>query len=65
MMAYALIFTIGISSGSKTLLGLYTTQEKAEKVRDKHIKKYANAMHHYSIAKVELDKEVNITFAEW
>ena len=65
MKVYALVFTIGISSGSETLLGLFSTTEKAEAVKMKHSKKCGYALHHYEITELELDKETNITFAEW
>ena len=65
MKVYALVFIIGISSGSETLLGLFSTTEKAEAVKMKHSKKCGYALHHYEITELELDKETNITFAEW
>ena len=65
MKVYALVFTIGISSGSETLLGLFSTPEKAEAVKMKHSKNCGYALHHYEITELELDKETNITFAEW
>ena len=65
MKVYALVFTIGISSGSETLLGLFSTPEKAEAVKMKHSKKCGYALHHYELTELELDKETNITFAEW
>ena len=65
MKIYALVFTIGIDSGSETLLGLFSTTEKAEAVKMKHSKKCGYALHHYEITELELDKETNITFAEW
>lgn len=65
MKVFALIFTIGISSGSETLIGLFNTKEKAEEKTEKHMKKNGHAKHHYKIKEIEIDKEVNITIAEW
>ena len=65
MKVYALVFTIGISSGSETLLGLFSAPEKAEAVKMKHSKKCGYALHHYEITELELDKETNITLTEW
>ena len=65
MKVYALVFTIGIDSGSETLLGLFSTPEKAEAAKMKHSKKGGHALHHYEITELELDKETNITLAEW
>ena len=65
MKVYALVFTIGIDSGSETLLGLFSTTEKAEEVKMKHSKNGGHALHHYEITELELDKETNITLTEW
>lgn len=65
MKVFALTFTIGISSGSKTFLGLFSTKEKAEEKVEKHAKKYGYTKHHYGIEEFEIDKEINITIAEW
>lgn len=65
MKVFALTFTIGISSGSETLLGLFSTVENAVAVKNKHSKKHGYAERHYEISMLELDKEVNITLAEW
>lgn len=65
MKVYALIFTIGISSGYEELIGIFDSIEKAEKFKSKHIKKYAHAEHHYSIKEIELNKEINYTITEW
>ena len=65
MKVYALIFTIGLSSGYEELIGIYDTTEKVEKIKEKHMKKNGHAKHHYKIKEIEINKEVNITIAEW
>ena len=65
MKVFALTLTVGISSGSETLLGLFSTVENAAAVKNKHSKEHGYAEHHYEISRLELDKEVNITLAEW
>ena len=65
MTVYALIFEIGISSGYEVLIGIFDDIEKAEESKNKHMKKYAHAEHHYSIKEVELNKEINYTITEW
>lgn len=65
MKAFALIFTIGFSSGSKKLIGLFSTKEKAEEKKEKHMKENAYTKHHYKIEEIEMNKEVNITIIEW
>lgn len=61
MQVCALVFTIGISCGHKELIGIYDDWDKAKEVMEKH----CYGMHHYSMHEIELNKEVNITFAEW
>lgn len=65
MKVFALIYTIGISSGSETLIGLFSTKEKAEEKREKHMRKIGDSIRHYEIEEIEIDKEVNITITEW
>ena len=65
MKVFALVFTIGLSSCYEELIGLYSTKEKAEEKAEKHMKKNGHAKHHYEIKEIEIDKEVNITLAEW
>ena len=65
MKVFALIYTIGISSGSETLIGLFSTEEKAEEKMEEHMRKTCNSIRHYEIEEIEVDKEVNITIAEW
>lgn len=65
MKVFALTFTVGISSGSKTFLGIFSTEEKAEERAEKHAKKFAYSKDHYNIEKVEIDKEEEIVFCEW
>lgn len=65
MKVYALTLSVGIATGSETLLGLFSTVEKAVAVKNKHSKEHGYAEHHYEISRLELDKEVNITLAEW
>ena len=65
MKVFALTLTVGIASGSETLLGLFSTAEKAEVTKQKHSKAHGYAEHHYDITDLELDKELDITIAEW
>ena len=65
MKVFALTFIVGISSGSETFFGLFSTKEKAEERAEKHAKEWGYAKHHYKIKEIEIDKEVNITLAEW
>ena len=65
MKVFALTITVGIASGSETLLGLFSTIENAVAIKNKHSKEYGYTDYHYEISELELDKEVNITLAEW
>ena len=65
MKVFALTLTVGIASGSETLLGLFSTVENAVAIKNKHSKEHGYAEHYYKISRLELDREVNITLAEW
>ena len=65
MKVFALTLTVGIASGSATLLGLFSTVEKAEATKQKHSKAHGYGEYHYDITDLELDKELDITIAEW
>lgn len=65
MKLFALTFTVGISSGSETFFGLFSTKEKAEEKAEKHAEKWGYSKDHYKIEEIEVDKEVNIIIAEW
>lgn len=65
MNIYAAVFTIGLSSGYKELIGVYDDRDKAEESINKHMRKDYYNRDHYSIHEIELNKEENITFAEW
>ena len=65
MKVFALIFEIGISSGQSKLIGIYSTKEKAEEIKENHMKKYFYSERNYYITEIEMDKEINIVFAEW
>ena len=65
MKLYVLTFEIGISSGCKQFLGIYDAEEKAEKMKEKHYLKHGYFKDYYNINEIELNQEVDITFAEW
>lgn len=65
MKVYALIFSIGISSGYKELIGIFDSIGKAEDSKNKHMKKYSHAEHHYKIKEIEINKIINDVFMEW
>ena len=65
MKVYVLIFTIGLSSGYKELIGIYDTTERAEEIKEKHMKKNGHANHHYKIEAIEINKTINNVFMEW
>ena len=64
MNVYVLTFEVGLVSFRKELIGIFETEEKAEEAAEKHGKKYCYNRRHYLIKEIELNKEVNITFAE-
>ena len=65
MTVCVLVFTMGISSGYKELIGIYDDWDMAKEALDKHMKKGAHGIHHYSMHEIELNTEENIIFAEW
>lgn len=65
MTVYALEFTVGISSGYATIIGIYSTNEKAEDAKTKHMKDTAHMAWHYKITPIEVDRTLNITYMEW
>ena len=65
MTVYALEFSVGVSSGYATIIGIYSTNEKAEDAKAKHMKDTAHMAWHYTIAPIEVDKTLNITYMEW
>lgn len=65
MTVYALEFSVGVSSGYATIIGIYSTNEKAENAKAKHMKDTAHMAWHYTIAPIEVDKTLNITYMEW
>lgn len=65
MIVYALIFTVGISSGSSTFMGIYDNEEKAAEIRDKHSKKFGYTLYHYTITPIKINEELDKVFQEW
>ena len=65
MKVHALVFEIGIESGYQLLIGLYDTFEKAENTMKEHMSKHYHSQRHYHICAIDLNKEVDITIAEW
>ena len=65
MKVFVLTLTVGIASGSETLLGVFSTAEKAEATKQKHSKTHGYGEYHYDITDLELDEELDIIIAEW
>ena len=65
MKVYALIFTIGLSSGHTELIGMYDTKERAEEIKGKHMKENAYSERHYRIKEIEINKTINEVYHEW
>lgn len=65
LIVYALTCTVGISSGYKKLIGVYSTLGVAEKAKQTDAKQNALSEWHYSIQPITVDKTVNETYVEW
>lgn len=66
MKIYAVIYTVGLYSGYKELIGVYSTTEKAERMKQLDMKHHAiRSEWGYSIIPIEIDKTVNEVYQEW
>ena len=62
-MVYIVIKSVGLSSGSKTFVGAYSTFEKAEEAKQEHYNKHLCG--DYKIHCIELDKMIDEIYMEW
>jgi hypothetical protein len=65
MLVYAVTHTCGISSGYKELIGICSSEDKAEKTKETDMKRNCRNEWHYSIKPAVVDKTVNETYMEW
>ena len=62
-MIYIVIKSVGYSMGSRTLVGAYSTFEKAEEAKQEHYNKHFCG--DYEIHCIELDKMIDKIYMEW
>ena len=66
MTVYAVIYTVGLYSGYKELIGVYSTIEKAESMKQLDMKHDGIRNERgYSIEPIEIDRTVNKVYQEW
>ena len=65
MKVFALTCKIGLSTGHKELVGLYSTKEKAEEAKQDEMEKTIRGEWHYSIKEIEVDQLLKIIYDEW
>ena len=65
MKVYAVIYSVGLSSGYNELVGVYSTIEKAEEIKKTDMKRRCRNDWHYSITPITIDKTVNEVYQEW
>lgn len=67
MKVYALHYTVGVSTGYKELVGIYSTVEELEKGREKDKKDYdvCRIFGDYIIEEIEINKNINKVYCEW
>ena len=65
MKVFALTCKVGLSTGYKELIGLYSTKEKAEEAKQHEMKENVLGEWHYSIKEVEIDRPLKIIYDEW
>lgn len=67
MKVFVLQYEVGISSGYKELIGIYSSMEELEKgkAKDKEEHYACRLLEKYSIKEIEIDKNINIVYCEW
>lgn len=65
MTVFAVVSCVGMVTGHKSLIGLYTTKKKAEAVKKRLINRNQLFPWSYSIIELETDKTLDIVYAEW
>ena len=65
MKIYAVIYTVGFYAGHKELIGIYSSEDKAEKMKQADMKRNCRNEWNYSIKSIEVDKTVNDVYMEW
>ena len=66
MTVYALVYTVGLYSGHKELIGVYSSRDNAERIKQIDIKQHGMRTEFgYSIKAIEIDKTVNEVYQEW
>ena len=66
MIVYAVTYTVGLYSGFKELIGVYSSEDKAKKMKQVDMKHNAiRSDRGYSITPIEIDKTVNEVYQEW
>lgn len=66
MIVYAVTYSVGLYSGYKELVGVYSTIEKAESMKQLDMEHHSiRSEFKYSIKPIEIDKTVNEVYQEW
>ena len=65
MTVYAVIYTVGFFTGHKELIGIYSSKDKAEIMKQVDIKRSCRIEWNYSIKPIDIDKTVNKIYQEW
>jgi hypothetical protein len=67
MKVYILHYEVGVSSGYKELIGIYSSMEELEKGKAKDKEEYyaCRVSGKYVIQEIEIDKNINTVYCEW
>lgn len=65
MKIYAVIYTVGFYTGYNELVGIYSTEDKANAMKQVDMKRKCRNEWNYSIKSIEIDKTVNEVYQEW
>lgn len=65
MTIYVVTYTVGFDSGYSELVGIYSSVDKANTMKQLDMKQKCRNEWHYSVTPIEVDKTINKTYKEW
>ena len=65
MKIYAVTYTVGFYSGHSELVGIYSSVDKANTIKQLDMKQKCRNEWNYSVTPIEVDKTINETYKEW
>lgn len=65
MNIYVVTYTVGFYSGYSELVGIYSSVDKANTMKQLDMKHKCRNEWNYSVTPIEVDKTINKTYKEW